>query len=77
MAYAKWDFPVTLTAEQQEERRALEAFIRGGPSPDAANLSLMKDFYEQKYAIKGKWHDPATDYGMFEPITGAALFVSS
>ena len=66
VAYAKWDFPVMLTAEEQEEKRILEASIRGGPPPDGANESLMKDFYNQKYAVKGKWHNPATDYGMFD-----------
>ena len=63
MAYAKWQYPYSLTPEQEAEKARLdEADKLEHPLPEGSNRELHHVFFSALVEKKGKWMDESKDY---------------
>ncbi len=63
LAFAKWQYPYTLTPEQEARKEILDR-IEGleHPLPEGANRELYNVFFTALRAKKAKWMDESKDY---------------
>ena len=63
MAYAKWQYPYTLTPEQRAEKKRLDEVDRAEhPLPEGSNLALHGVFFKALMEKRGRWMDESRDY---------------
>ena len=63
MAYAKWQYPYSLTAEQRAEKARLDEVEKlEHPLPEGTNRELHDVFFAALEEKKGKWMDESKDY---------------
>ncbi len=60
VAFAKWQYPDTLTPEQQEEKKGL--IIRKEFCPEGTNMALYNQFVGQLNTLRAKHLDERKDY---------------
>lgn len=65
MAYAKWQYPYSLTPEQKAEKARLdEADKLEYPLPEGSNVELHRVFFSALVEKRAKWMDESKDYRM-------------
>ena len=63
LAFAKWQYPYTLSPEQAEKKAQLKRLIElQHPLPSGANKELYRVFFEALEEKKAKWMDETKDY---------------
>ncbi len=60
MAFAKWQYPYTLTAEQAAEKKELDEGME--PWPEGANVELCDEFWGKLKAGREKWIEREKDF---------------
>lgn len=60
MAFAKWQYPYTLTAEQAAEKKELDEGME--PWPEGANVELCDEFWGKLKAGREKWIERDKDF---------------
>ncbi|CAF9919151.1 MAG: hypothetical protein ALECFALPRED_000983 [Alectoria fallacina] len=62
VAFSKWDYPYTLTAEQHEEKNRKAVADRLKKVVEGSNEGLMKDFFTQLIAGRERWLVPGKTF---------------
>ena len=63
MAYAKWQYPFTLTPEQRAEKARLDEVDKlEHPLPEGSNRELHRVFFAALVEKRAKWMDESKDY---------------
>ena len=75
VAFAAWQYPYHLTAEQQaeKERKAEEAKME--PRPPGSQVALLDDFFEKISAGRKKWINPEKTFCMCGPTSASLAFL--
>lgn len=78
LAFAKWQYPYTLTAEQKEKKAQLDRKEESEYSlPEGANRELYNVFFSALREKKAKWMNESKDYCKYiccERVRGLAFF---
>lgn len=61
-AFALWEFPTSLTEEQQAQKAALEEKAKHKVHPAGTNVALRTDFFGQINRMRKKYIDTSRDY---------------
>lgn len=79
LAFAKWQYPYTLTAEQKVEKAQLDRVEElEHPFPEGTNRELYDVFFAALREKKAKWMDESKDYCEFDStITVTCVLISS
>ena len=63
MAYAKWQYPYSLTPEQRAEKARLDEVDKmENPLPEGSNRELHSVFFAALVEKRAKWMDESKDY---------------
>ena len=63
LAFAKWQYPYTLTPEQRAEKARLDEAERlEHPLPEGSNKQLHNVFFTALREKRAKWMDESKDY---------------
>lgn len=67
VAFSKWQYPYTLTPEQEVEKETIgqENSPVGDDPPEGYDIKLSDDFFEKTGEKYRKWVDEGRDYGRF------------
>lgn len=73
LAFAKWQYPYTLTPEQKMKKAQLDRTEEmEHPFPEGSNTELYGVFFTALKEKKAKWMDESKDYCKFRsPMTGS------
>ncbi len=64
VAFAKWQYPQSLTEEQREAKKEIsDGNPFGDDAPEGYNVKLSDDFFEKIQQKHRKWVDDDKDYG--------------
>ena len=67
LAFAKWQYPYTLTPEQKAEKAQLDRVEElEHPFPEGSNRELYEVFFAALREKKAKWLDGSKDYCKWE-----------
>lgn len=70
LAFAKWQYPYTLTAEQKMKKAQLDRIEElEHPYPEGSNRELYDVFFAALREKKAKWMDASKDYCKSESAT--------
>lgn len=75
LAFAKWQYPYTLTSEQKTKKAQLDRIEEvEHPYPEGSNRELYDVFFAALREKKSKWMDESKDYCEFKfTMMGFAL----
>ena len=62
VAFSRWIYPYTLTAEQKREKEEKDKSSRRPPALEGSNGPLMDDFFKQLSEGRKKWVVPEKTY---------------
>lgn len=67
VALARWQFPYSLSSEQQAEKEELQKVTPA--RPERWNKELEHEFSGACDKLQEKWVDDSRDYGTYGPLT--------
>ena len=74
IAFAKWQYPYTLTAEQKTKKAQLDRIEElEHPFPEGTNRELYDVFFAALREKKAKWMDESKDYCEYESFPTRAM----